>query len=70
MQYIGLRIVKVRAATETELEAAGLDRRVQVVELSDGSVLMPLADAEGNGPGHLILVAGESGDTYDLDDDA
>jgi hypothetical protein len=51
----GKTIVSVKKMSRTDKEAVGIgfDEDVPILELSDGSRLFPLRDAEGNGPGAL-----------------
>lgn len=54
----GLTITAVRHLTPEEMEAEGWEynsqRPVICLELSDGSLIYPSRDAEGNGPGELF----------------
>ena len=52
---IGLKIVGVRYLTEEETEASGWYSSPIVIELSDGSALIPQADDEGNDGGALWI---------------
>ena len=55
---VGKRIVQVRPLTDEELsdyywhDCGGVG---MVIIFDDGSALVPSADEEGNGPGHLFL---------------
>ena len=58
---VGLRIVGVRAMTDQEREDEGWEgspHHATVLVLSDGTILYPSCDEEGNGPGALF---GQSG---------
>jgi hypothetical protein len=53
-------IKQTRPMTTPELEDLGWEHERQficpmVIELEDGSILIPARDAELNGPGHLLL---------------
>ena len=52
---VGLRIVGVRYLTQEETEASGWYSSPIVIELSDGSALIPQQDDEGNDGGALWI---------------
>ena len=52
---VGLKIVGVRYLTEEETEASGWYSSPIVIELSDGSALIPQSDDEGNDGGALWI---------------
>ena len=52
---IGLKIVGVRYLTTEESEASGWYSSPIVIELSDGSALIPQSDDEGNDGGALWI---------------
>ncbi len=52
---IGLKIVGVRYLTQEETEASGWYSAPIVIELSDGSALIPQSDDEGNDGGALWI---------------
>ncbi len=54
--FVGRRIVAVRAMTKDELAAEGWppNETVPTLVLDDGTVLFPSRDEEGNGPGALF----------------
>jgi hypothetical protein len=61
---MGLTITNVRPMTPAECDTEGWDYSLHGVvptalELSDGSVLYPSRDSEGNGPGALFGVSAE-----------
>lgn len=56
---VGKTIAKVRTLTEAEQEEFYLDDPTEVIEFTDGSLLVALADPEGNGPGQLIYAQGD-----------
>lgn len=59
-RLIGRRIVEVRYATANEakdLYGYGQHQATLVIALSDGALLIPLRDAEGNGPGRIFYQA-------------
>jgi len=56
---VGQRIIGLRELTDKELEEEGWERDAvdgpaTVLELDNGSILYPMRDGEGNGPGVLI----------------
>jgi len=56
---VGQRIIGLRELTDAELEEEGWSRGfgdgpATVLELDNGSVLYPVRDGEGNGPGVLV----------------
>lgn len=61
-QVIGVTVKEVRAMTKEEMAYEGWDYVTRdvpaVVVLSNGVILYPSADPEGNGPGFLV---GKSG---------
>jgi len=52
---VGLRIMGVRYLTKEETEASGWYSSPIVIELSDGSALIPQQDDEGNDGGALWI---------------
>lgn len=54
----GLTIKSVRHLTPEEMEEEGWEhythKQVICIELSDGTLLYPSRDAEGNGPGEIF----------------
>ena len=56
---VGKKIEKVRPMSPAELKMfywnSGASGVGMVIELDDGSALVPSCDPEGNGPGHLFL---------------
>ena len=52
---VGLRIMGVRYLTQEETEASGWYSSPIVIELSDGSALIPQQDDEGNDGGALWI---------------
>ena len=52
---VGLKIVGVRYLTQEETEASGWYSSPIVIELSDGSALIPQQDDEGNDGGALWI---------------
>ena len=52
---VGLRIMGVRYLTQEETEASGWYSSPIVIELSDGSALIPQSDDEGNDGEHYGL---------------
>lgn len=56
---VGKTVKKVRLLTETELELFGWDdgygECAFLVEFSDGTVIVPSQDPEGNGAGFLFI---------------
>lgn len=56
---IGKTIAAVREMTAKEQELFGLDYGTEVIEFTDGTRLIALADAEGNGPGQMIYAQGK-----------
>ena len=52
---VGLKIVGVRYLTQEETEASGWYSSPIVIELSDGSALVPQQDDEGNDGGALWI---------------
>jgi hypothetical protein len=66
MQIEGKTIVAVRSMTQQEIEAEYWQHsRVDatVIVLSDGSIIYPSCDPEGNGPG-MLFGKDPSGNTY------
>ena len=53
-QFLGQRIVKVRYMSDKEAEELGWDFRPVVLQLSDGNILFPSSDDEGNNAGALF----------------
>ena len=52
---IGKTITGIRPMTRKEAEAFCWDEHnVAVIELEDGSIIIPSMDTEGNGPGELF----------------
>jgi hypothetical protein len=63
---VGLTVKEVRWAKATDLWKIGLDpdsqiNPPQVLVMSDGSIIVPSQDPEGNGPGFLFTTGDESG---------
>jgi len=56
-RLLGRRITGVRYMTERERNALAWDCRALVLELDDGSQIIPASDCEGNAPGALFLVS-------------
>lgn len=54
---VGKRVTKIRPLTDGELEDFYWQGRGtgMVIIFDDGSALIPSADEEGNGPGHLFV---------------
>ena len=52
---VGLKIVGIRYLTKEETDASGWYRSPIVIELSDGSALIPQSDDEGNDGGALWI---------------
>ena len=56
---VGKTIMAIRPMNATEIELFGWDEGwggvPMVIILSDGTAIVPSADPEGNGPGHLFL---------------
>ena len=52
---VGLKIVGVRYLTKEETDASGWYRSPIVIELNDGSALIPQQDDEGNDGGALWI---------------
>ena len=56
---VGATITKVRPMTAKELKEVGWEDRYGsvpiIIELSNGEVLIPSMDAEGNGAGHIFV---------------
>ena len=66
---VGATVVRVRPMSNEEIEREYWQplpdyRRPAVVELSDGSIIYPSCDPEGNGPG--VLLAASGGRSYAL----
>ena len=59
---IGAKITKIRRMTPKELKAEGWEARgvPTAIEFSNGAVLYPSRDEEGNGPGVLFGKQGKS----------
>ena len=55
----GKKIVGVRYLTEEETEASGWYSAPIVIELSDGSALIPQSDDEGNESGSICVINNE-----------
>lgn len=53
---LGRKIVDVRWMGEGELENTGWCSGAIVLQLDDGSIVLPQADPEGNGPGSLLHI--------------
>lgn len=54
---IGLRCTNIRYMTSEEMEREGwthIYAEVPVIEFSDGSIIYPSTDPEGNGPGMIF----------------
>ena len=62
----GKKIVGVRYLTEEETEASGWYSSPIVIELSDGSALIPQSDDEGNDGGALWIANSKSPKGLDL----
>ena len=62
----GKKIVGVRYLTEEETEASGWYSAPIVIELSDGSALIPQSDDEGNDGGALWIANSKSPKGLDL----
>lgn len=67
---VGQRIVKVRKMTRAELAERdwpdqGRFGGPMVIVVEDGTMIYPMADPEGNGPGHLIA-RDKKGPEYDV----
>jgi len=72
MKLCGLKIEGVRFLTKDEMTDEGWDYGAGIaLVLSNGSVIYPSADDEGNGPGALFMknVDGEMGHIYPFDQD-
>lgn len=58
--FVGQKITKIRPMTKAEIQRDGWDyavlpgQGVVVIELSNGALLYPSCDEEGNGPGALF----------------
>ena len=63
ISMIGARIVGVRYATPKEQREHGYAQAPVVVEFSNGAVLWPLSDPEGNDAGALAI---QRGNLYDV----
>ena len=59
---IGLQIVGVRYLREDEVAGLGLSHTVLVLELSNGSLLFPSTDDEGNDGGAMFGQTKDGGD--------
>jgi hypothetical protein len=57
---IGRTIVGIRTMTQAELDGRMWCKQCLVIMLDDGSTLYPQSDAEGNGPGVMILDRGRT----------
>jgi hypothetical protein len=56
---VGKTIATVRTMKKSELELFSLDYGTEVIEFTDGTRLIALRDAEGNGPGQMIYAEGK-----------
>lgn len=60
MELVGKRIKAVRTMTKAELKfflwSPGMGDIPTVVELEDGTRMIPMRDAEGNGPGVVTVM--------------
>ena len=56
-RLLGRRITGVRYMTDRERNDLAWDCRALVLELDDGSQVIPSADCEGNAPGALFIVS-------------
>jgi hypothetical protein len=56
---VGKTVAKVRPLRYAEFELFGLDEGTEVIECTDGTRLIALRDAEGNGPGQMIYAQGK-----------
>lgn len=54
-RLVGRTIKSVSYMTDEERELQGWYQKPLVIELDDGSVLFPISDDEGNGPGSLVF---------------
>jgi hypothetical protein len=62
---IGLKITAVRRATKREMETCGFDYGSSLaIVLSDGSVIIPMGDEEGNMPGEFTAIAPDGKNVY------
>ena len=56
---VGATITKVRLMTDEELDQIGWDAGYgavpMIIELSNGEILIPSQDPEGNGAGHIFV---------------
>jgi hypothetical protein len=63
---VGATIVKVRPMTDAEMKAeywfVAEHKRPAVIELSNGAIIYPSMDHEGNGPG--VLLTASNGTSY------
>lgn len=55
-RLLGRRIIGIRWMGEGELENLAWPQGSMVLELDDGSLLLPQADDEGNGPGAVLHI--------------
>lgn len=56
---LGRRIVDIRAMYPEEMELFMWHQEAGcVIQLDDGGLFIPMRDAEGNGPGHLMVQEG------------
>lgn len=56
---VGQKIVKIRPMTDEEMENEGWSRGTVVIELSNGVLLYPSSDEEGNNAGVIFGKNGE-----------
>ena len=68
-RLVGLKIVKIREMTKAEMNREGwrtsrFGPSAVAIELSDGTIIYPSQDSEGNGPG-ILFMADKKG-TYTL----
>lgn len=61
-EFVGHKIVEVRHMTQIEAAGLGFDEPdcAVLVILDNGTVLFPQRDPEGNGPGTLCYLLGDS----------
>ena len=57
---VGLRIKAVRYMDQGEIDTMGISKAPVVLELSDGTLLWPMADDEGNDGGSLSIQPGKT----------
>jgi hypothetical protein len=63
-QLVGKRVAQVRLMADEDKQDFGWEPRDVAVEIimSDGTVIIPSQDPEGNGAGHLFIFTDEGGD--------